>query len=67
VSVLVLDERAQPGGQYYKQVATTGTAAPDAQHPAGARLIAAALGLGVDIRSALGGLLRFEHRSPAEA
>ncbi len=52
-TVLVLDERSGPGGQYFKQVATAGPgiAGPDPQHRAGARLIETAVGLGVEIRS----------------
>ena len=49
-AVVLLDERPQPGGQYYKQVAAEGTAPPDAQHRAGAALIAEARRLGVDMR-----------------
>ena len=50
-TVVLLDERSQPGGQYYKQVAVTGVAPPDAQHRAGAALVAEARRLGVDIRA----------------
>jgi D-hydroxyproline dehydrogenase subunit alpha len=51
--VIVLDERALPGGQYFKQIAVdAGADAPaDAQHEEGRRLIAAAHGIGVEIRS----------------
>jgi thioredoxin reductase/bacterioferritin-associated ferredoxin len=49
--VVLLDERSQPGGQYYKQVAISGAAPPDAQHREGAALIATAERLGVEIRS----------------
>ena len=48
--VVLLDERSHPGGQYYKQVAVAGVARPDAQHRAGAALVAEARCLGVDIR-----------------
>ncbi len=48
--VVLLDERSQPGGQYYKQVSAEGVAAPDAQHRGGAALIATARALGVDLR-----------------
>ncbi len=48
--VVLLDERAQPGGQYYKQVAAEGVTPPDAQHREGAALIATARSLGVDLR-----------------
>lgn len=48
--VILLDERSQPGGQYYKQVAAEGVAAPDAQHRAGAALIAEARRLAVELR-----------------
>jgi len=49
--VLVLDERSQAGGQYYKQPAVDGPgiAAPDAQHRAGRALIDEAVALGVEI------------------
>lgn len=50
-SVVLLDERSQPGGQYYKQLAVTGIARPDAQHRAGAALVAEARRLGVDVRA----------------
>lgn len=51
--VVVLDERSQPGGQYFKQpdIAGNGIPAPDAQHREGAALIARARDLGVVIRS----------------
>lgn len=51
--VVVLDERSQPGGQYFKQpdVAGGGIAAPDAQHREGAALIEEARSLGVVIRT----------------
>jgi NADPH-dependent 2,4-dienoyl-CoA reductase/sulfur reductase-like enzyme len=54
-AVLVVDERAQPGGQYFKQVSVdpAGTAAPDRQHREGAALIETARRLGVEIRSGL--------------
>ncbi|MBE7219275.1 MAG: (2Fe-2S)-binding protein [Caulobacteraceae bacterium] len=50
-SVVLLDERSQPGGQYFKQVSVSGVAPPDAQHRAGAALVAEARRLGVEIRS----------------
>jgi thioredoxin reductase len=49
-NVVLLDERAQPGGQYYKQVAVEGVRPPDPQHVAGRALIAEAQRLGADIR-----------------
>ena len=50
--VVVLDERALPGGQYFKQVAVeTGDAPADAQHLEGRRLIEVAREAGVEIRS----------------
>lgn len=51
--VVVLDERSQPGGQYFKQpdVEDDTIAAPDAQHREGAALIETARSLGVVIRS----------------
>ncbi|MDB5523959.1 MAG: hypothetical protein JWM58_1722 [Rhizobium sp.] len=51
--VVVLDERSQPGGQYFKQPDVRGEdiAAPDAQHREGADLIETARSLGVTIRS----------------
>jgi len=51
--VVVVDERAQPGGQYFKQVGveTSARLAPDPQHREGAALIETARALGVDIRS----------------
>lgn len=51
--VVVIDERSQPGGQYFKQpdLAGDGIAPPDAQHREGAALIAEARALGVVIRS----------------
>jgi len=50
--VIVLDERPQPGGQYFKQIAVdVGRAAPDAQHEEGRRLIERARDVGVEIRS----------------
>jgi len=48
--VVLLDERSQPGGQYYKQVALAGDYPPDAQHRDGAALIATAERVGVEIR-----------------
>ncbi len=47
-SVTVLDERASPGGQFYKQ--RQGMAARDGQMQEGARLIERVRGLGVAIR-----------------
>jgi NADPH-dependent 2,4-dienoyl-CoA reductase/sulfur reductase-like enzyme len=54
-SVTVSDERAAPGGQYFKQVLVegNGVASPDRQHREGARLIARAHEVGVAIRSGL--------------
>jgi len=51
--VVVADERALPGGQYFKQIAISGgsVAAPDRQHDEGRRLIDTALAAGVEIRS----------------
>lgn len=51
--VVLVDERAQPGGQYFKQVSvdSAGAAAPDRQHREGAALIKTARRLGVEIRS----------------
>jgi thioredoxin reductase len=51
--VVLLDERGQPGGQYYKQLSTGPEVGPppDAQHRAGAALVAEARAAGVDIRS----------------
>ncbi|WP_413989595.1 FAD-dependent oxidoreductase [Labrys okinawensis] len=51
--VLVVDERGQPGGQYFKQlsVEAPADAPPDAQHREGAALIEEARQLGVVIRS----------------
>ena len=51
--VVLVDERAQPGGQYFKQISVdpAGAAAPDRQHREGAVLIEAARRLGVEIRS----------------
>ncbi|WP_454854167.1 FAD-dependent oxidoreductase [Rhizobium binxianense] len=52
-AVVVLDERSQPGGQYFKQpdVEGEGIAPPDAQHREGASLIETARSLGVTIRN----------------
>lgn len=52
-AVVVLDERSQPGGQYFKQpdVAGEGIAPPDVQHREGAALIAGAKALGVVVRT----------------
>jgi D-hydroxyproline dehydrogenase subunit alpha len=54
-AVVVVDERAQPGGQYFKQVSIdpAGAAGPDRQHREGAALIETARRLGVEIRSGL--------------
>jgi NADPH-dependent 2,4-dienoyl-CoA reductase/sulfur reductase-like enzyme len=54
-AVVVVDERAQPGGQYFKQVSVdpAGAAAPDHQHREGAALIETARRLGVEVRSGL--------------
>ncbi len=51
--VVLVDERAQPGGQYFKQVSIdlAEAAAPDRQHREGAALIETARRLGVEIRS----------------
>ncbi len=47
--VLVVDERSQPGGQYFKQIAVRGAGAPpDEQHRRGAALIETARRLGVE-------------------
>lgn len=50
-AVIVVDERAQPGGQYFKQLSVDAVAAPDRQHREGAALIETAVRLGVEIRS----------------
>ena len=52
-TVMVVDERAQPGGQYFKQVSIDAAdgEAPDRQHAEGAALIETARRLGVVIRS----------------
>jgi NADPH-dependent 2,4-dienoyl-CoA reductase/sulfur reductase-like enzyme len=51
--VVVVDERSQAGGQYFKQlgVETARNRAADRQHREGAALIETARSLGVDIRS----------------
>jgi NADPH-dependent 2,4-dienoyl-CoA reductase/sulfur reductase-like enzyme len=51
--VTVADERPAPGGQYFKQLLpdTEEVAGPDHQHREGARLIAEARRVGVEIRS----------------
>ena len=49
--VLLLDERARPGGQFFKQLADSATPRPDRQHEEGRSLIAEAMSLGVRIRS----------------
>jgi thioredoxin reductase len=53
VHVLVVDERSQAGGQYFKQlgVETSQNRPADQQHREGAALIQAARNLGVEIRS----------------
>ena len=53
--VTVVDERAAPGGQYFKQMILGGetVARPDGQHVEGARLVSAAREAGVEIRCAL--------------
>lgn len=49
-SVTVLDERAEPGGQYYKQLSPAqGSTSIDRQMDEGAALVAAARGAGVEI------------------
>ena len=76
--VVLLDERAQPGGQYYKQPAIQSNPI-DTQHRAGAQLIERARAAGVDMRcgtlvwgafaprefvaSTAAGTVRFEPRS----
>ena len=49
--VVVVDERSQPGGQYFKQLGVAGGAPADRQHQEGARLIDLARSLGVKIHS----------------
>jgi D-hydroxyproline dehydrogenase subunit alpha len=51
--VIVVDERSQAGGQYFKQIGveTSAGLAADQQHREGAALIETARGLGVEIRS----------------
>ena len=49
-AVVLVDERAQPGGQYFKQISVDAAAA-DRQHREGAELIETARRLGVEIRS----------------
>lgn len=49
-AVVLVDERAQPGGQYFKQISVD-DAAPDRQHREGAELIETARRLGVEIRN----------------
>jgi D-hydroxyproline dehydrogenase subunit alpha len=52
LSVILLDERTTPGGQYYKQAAPKLSVQPlDAQQQDGARLLAEAITAGVDIRA----------------
>lgn len=53
--VTVVDERAAPGGQYFKQMILEGEAVarPDGQHVEGARLVSAARESGVEIRCAV--------------
>jgi D-hydroxyproline dehydrogenase subunit alpha len=51
LSVILVDERTTPGGQYYKQAAPKFDATPlDRQQEEGARLLADARAAGVDIR-----------------
>jgi NADPH-dependent 2,4-dienoyl-CoA reductase/sulfur reductase-like enzyme len=52
-AVIVVDERSQAGGQYFKQVSidASGSAAPDPQHREGAAVIETARRLGVEIRT----------------
>ncbi len=47
LEVVLLDERAKPGGQYYKQPGDAAAVTPDAQMAAGGRLIAELRALGV--------------------
>jgi NADPH-dependent 2,4-dienoyl-CoA reductase/sulfur reductase-like enzyme len=51
--VVVVDERPQAGGQYFKQlsVESADSMAPDRQHREGAALIEATRGRGIDIRT----------------
>jgi D-hydroxyproline dehydrogenase subunit alpha len=54
LSVILLDERTTPGGQYYKQAAPKLSARPlDAQQLNGARLLAEATAAGVDIQAGI--------------
>lgn len=50
LAVTLVDERATPGGQYYKQLAVDAVPGPDGQHRAGQTLIAEAIALGIDMR-----------------
>src|SRR5438105_2132907 len=52
-AVLLLDERAHPGGQYFKQLADPAAARPDRQQARGRRLIDEAVALGVELRPAV--------------
>ena len=47
----MVDERSQPGGQYFKQLGVAGGAPADRQHQEGARLIDLARSLGAKIHS----------------
>ncbi len=47
--VILLDERKNPGGQYFKQRASAGLPPLDPQQEAGRKLVQAALSAGVDI------------------
>jgi D-hydroxyproline dehydrogenase subunit alpha len=49
-AVLVLDERAHAGGQYFKQLADPASGRPDRQQARGRRLIDQAVALGVELR-----------------
>jgi len=50
LSVLLVDERAAPGGQYFKPLTVAAAAGPDAQHQAGLALVAEARARGVEFR-----------------
>jgi len=50
-AVTLVDERAKPGGQYFKQLSVSGGAGPDRQHAEGRALIEEARRIGVDLRS----------------
>lgn len=47
LDVLLVDERAAPGGQYFKPLTVTARPGPDAQHRAGTALVAEARARGV--------------------